>query len=396
MAVFSESKSPLTQVNQDMQPAKQDDVSFWWDALSGPLATLFQTNKYSDSQQLYYLRWLRQWIMPAMGPRPSPIDGKPHYGAWLTHDGSRLEYSLNWKEKKPDQTIRFTIEPTSREAGTPADPLNQLAARKLLTAMAKDLDGVDLTRFEIFHAETRVPNDAAEEIIAKNPPGAPLTGVWVAFDLERGGIVAKAYFLPHLKAILTGIPTKTIVFDAIRKCNGPAGSYDAPIAALDDYLKSFSAEDEPQVALLANDCVVDSPASRCKVYVHPTVPGTLAAAKDMFHLGGRLSGPATTAGLKAISDLWYLLFGLDSADPASDEKVVLPDGRKFLCVYEMRPTQEGEKSQAGPDIEVKLHIPGWRLGKTDTQVSALLEKWFQDHGHNDLAARYRADLTSTL
>ncbi|TIC99759.1 4-O-dimethylallyl-L-tyrosine synthase [Colletotrichum higginsianum] len=396
MAIPADVESPLRQVNQEIPSAAQDDAIFWWNALSQPMASLFQTNNYSAEQQLYYLRWFRQWIMPALGPQPNPADGKPHYGAWLTHDGSRLEYSLNWKEKKHEQTIRFTIEPASREAGTPADPLNQKAAKKLLTDMAKALDGIDLTRFDIFHDETRVPDDAADEIIAKNPPGAPLTGTWVAFDLERGAIVAKAYFLPHLKAIWSGIPTKTIVFDAIRRCNGPLGSYDAPIAALDAYLESFPAADAPQVVLLANDCVVDSPASRSKVYVHPSVPGSLAAAKDMFNLGGRLTGPATAKGLEAISDLWCLLFGLDRADPASEEKVVLPDGRKFLCVYEMRPTQEGQESQAGPDIEVKLHIPGWHLGKTDEEVNGLLEKWFSDHGHDDLAARYRADLASTF
>jgi DMATS type aromatic prenyltransferase len=393
MAASAEFNAPLTQVNQEIA-VKQDDIAFWWDALAQPLATLFKNQKYSEIQQLFYLRWFRQWIVPALGPAPD--DGKPHYGSWLTHDGSRLEYSLNWKEKKPDLTIRFTIEPASREAGTPADPLNQVAAKELLVAMSKEVQGIDLTRFNIFQSETKVPDSAAAKIVAKNPPGAPLTGVWVAFDLERGGIVAKAYFLPHLKAIWTGIPTKVIVFDAIRKCNGPFGSYDAPIAALDSYLSSFAPEDEPMVALLSNDCIPDSAASRAKVYVHPTVPGTLAAARDMFQMGGRLTGPATKAGLKAISELWCLLFGLDITDPTSEHKAVLPDGRKFLAVYEMRPTQEGEDSQAEPDIEVKLHIPGWRLDKTDTQVCGLLEKWFRTHGHHELADRYQADLASTL
>ncbi|KAI5918416.1 tryptophan dimethylallyltransferase-domain-containing protein [Camillea tinctor] len=385
-----QSSATLARVNEDLS-----DASFWWDALSQPLATLFQNQKYGEPQQLAYLRWFQKWIMPALGPRP--VNGQAHYGSWLTHDGSRLEYSMNWKEKKPEQTIRFTIEPASGEAGTPADPLNQLAAKQLLTAMAKEYDGIDLTRFEIFHQETRVPDELASAVVANNPPGAPLTGVWVAFDLEHSGeLTAKAYFLPHLKAVGTGIQPKDIAFSAIRKCNGPMGSYDAPLAALGAYLESFpTPETTPMVALLSNDCVPDSPASRCKVYVHPSVPGTLAAAKDMFHLGGRLTGPATTAGLAAISELWCLLFGLDPADPASEEKAVLPDGRKFLCVYEMRPTQEGQEDK-GVDIEVKLHIPGWRLDKNDEQVSVLLEQWFRKHGHPELAARYRDDLAATF
>lgn len=383
---FIKSLSTLDQVNQDIQTDRADQA-FWWGALGQPLATLFRTSQYSENDQLYYLRWFHQHIMPALGPRPS--HGKPHYGAWLTHDGSRLEYSLNWKERKLDQTIRFTIEPSSRQAGTAADPLNQRAAKDLLTAMVKEVPGIDLTRFDLFYSETRVPDDAADEIKEKNPLGAPLTGFWVAFDLERGGIVAKAYFLPHMKAVWTGIPTKTIVFDAIRKCNGSFGSYDGSIAALDSYLESFSSEEAPAVVLLSNDCVVDSHASRVKVYVHASI-GSLAHAKDMFHLGGRLKGPIVSEGLKAVEDLWYHLFGLDKSDPDAEGKVLLPDGRKFLCVYEMRPTQEG------PDMEVKLHIPGWRLGKTDTEISELLSSWFKAHGHQDLATRYQPDLASAL
>ena len=380
---------PFDQVNQEIQSNKADQV-FWWGALGQSLATLLKTSQYGDKEQLYYLRWFQQWIMGSLGPRP--VDGKPHYGSSFTYDGSPVEYSLNWKEKKVDQTIRFTTEPCSRKAGTAADPLNQLVAKDLLTAMAKDMSGIDLTRFNLFLSETHVPDEAADEVLSKLPPGHPRARVLVAFDLERGGIVAKAYFNPALKAICTGTPTKTVVFDAMRKCNGPAGSYDASTEVLDGYFETFGAGEAPQIFMLSNDCVIDSPASRIKVYVIAPV-NTLAKAKDVFHLGGRLSGPAIAAGLKAVGDFWCHLFGLSNSDPDIDDKEVLAGGTRCVFVFEMRPTTEGQK---GSDIEVKMHMPASWLGKTDAQVCEVLSTWFRNHGHPDLAVRYQPDLVSAL
>jgi hypothetical protein len=113
----------------------------------------------------------------------------------------------------------------------------------------------------------------------------------------------------------------------------------------------------------------------------------------MFHLGGRLSGSAVAEGLEVVDNWWRHLFGLSRSDPDYENKVVLADGHLFLCVYEMRPKKEVE---AGSDIEVKLHIPSWRIGKTDAEISELLSSWFRNHGHDDLAARYEPDLASAL
>lgn len=380
---------PFDQVSQEAQ-SNREDQDFWWGALGQSLATLLKTNQYGDQKQLYYLRWFHQWIMSSLGPRP--IDGKAHYGSSFVYDGSPVEYSMNWKEKKVDQTIRLTTEPCSRKSGTAADPLNQLAAKDLLTAMAKHLIGIDLTRFNIFLSETHVPDEAADEVLSKLPPGVPRARVLVAFDLERGDIVAKAYYNPALKAISTGTPTKTVVFDAIRKCSGPAGSYDASVEVLDGYLETFDAGEGPHIFTLSNDCVVDSPASRIKVYVIAPI-NNLTKAKDVFHLGGRLSGPTIEGGLKAVGEFWSHIFGLGSSDSDIDDKEILAGESKCVFVFEMRPTTKGQK---GSNIEVKMHMPASWLGKTDAQVCEVLSTWFQNHGSPDLAGRYQPDLVSAL
>ncbi|KAJ8108563.1 hypothetical protein OPT61_g8088 [Boeremia exigua] len=379
----------LDQVNQEVR-SNSEDEAFWWHILSEPLASLLQANQYSTEVQLHYLRWFQKCIPSALGPRP--IDGKPYYGSWITHDLSPLEYSLNWKEKSAKQIIRFTIEPVARQAGTAADPLNQLSAKEFLTGLSSDLPDLDLARFNQFLDATNVPNDGVEDANAKHPAHFPRTRVWVAFDLEHSGTpVAKAYFLPHWLAIQSGVSTNTIVSDTVRACKGSDGlSWSGSMAVIDSYLSTFTRpEDAPQMVLLSNDCVVDTPDSRLKVYFRCSTD-TLNKVKDVFHLGGLLKGSNIAVSLKAISELWCHLFGLDSSDPAAADKVCIGE-HKCHFVYEMRPDKSSE-----PDMDVKFHIPMWQLGKTDTEISDLLASWFASHGHSDLAARYQSDLKAAL
>ncbi|CAN8106532.1 unnamed protein product [Discula destructiva] len=378
----------LSQLDQEIHQDNKDR-DFWWGALSEPLASLLQANQYSKDVQLSYLRWFHTWVLPALGPRP--VDGKPFYGSWITHDLSPLEYSLNWKEKSAKTTVRFTLEPVTKHAGTAADPINQLGAQEFLNSISADVPGLDLTRFHEFVKATNVPEDCIDDAIAKHPSHFPRSRVWIAFDLEHSGsLVAKAYYLPHWLAIQSGISANTIIFDAIRASNTAAhgASYDGSIAAIESYLSTQ--QNAPQVGLLANDCVADTAGSRLKVYFRSAVD-TLAGAKDMYHLGGRLKGPTVAAALKGISDFWYHLFGLDGSDPTSDDKICVAGEHKCIFVYEMRSTQGSE-----PDLDVKFHIPMWQLGKTDAQLSDLLASWFESHGDHDLAGRYKSDLETAF
>ncbi|KAK7745572.1 hypothetical protein SLS53_003072 [Cytospora paraplurivora] len=342
------------------------------------------------ADQVNYLGWFLRRITPALGPRP--LDGKPHWGSSFTPDGSPLEYSLNWKQKTHRQTVRFTIEPVGEAAGSAADILNQLAAKDALTGMTDEVPGLDLQRFILLSSETGVPNEAGQEVLAKLPSGHPKVLTLLAFDLEGGNIVAKAYYNPGPKALLTGKPTKAIVFDAIRKCNGPQGSYSAGVQVLDDYLASYSAAEQPQVFLLANDCVVDSPASRLKVYVSTPIT-TLAAASKAITLKGRLSGPAIEPVVNAVEEFWEHLFGLSSTDAVTQDREVLPPDSRGVLVYEIRPTIAGSKDA---DVEVKLHMPPSWLGNTDAEVCKVLSSWFEKHGHPELASSYQQKLVSAL
>ncbi|KAL8942497.1 MAG: hypothetical protein Q9216_001641 [Gyalolechia sp. 2 TL-2023] len=379
----------LDEVNQETR-SDSEDRAFWWEAMSGTLATLLQANQYSDEAQRHYLRWFHKWVPPALGPRP--INGKPYYGSWLTHDLSPFEFSINWKEKSRKQIIRFTFEPTTKQAGTAADPINQLGTKEFMKTISNVVPGLDLTRFNQFLEATNVPSDGVDDAIAKHPPNFPRCRAVAAFDLEHSGdLMVKSYFLPHWRSLQSGIPTKTIISDTVRACNGPDGlSYDGSLDAITSYLSTFEGqEDAPLAWLLSNDCVADTPGMRLKVYVLSEAD-SLTKLNDMYNLGGRLKGSHIAASLEGIRDLWYHLFGLSGSDATAKDKVCV-DKMKCVFVYEMRSTHGSE-----PDLDVKLHIPMWQLGKSDGELSEMMASWFESHGHPNFAARYQSDLNKAF
>lgn len=187
MSVSTLPASNLPFNRADVQSSHDEDKAFWWSVTGQTFATMLQTSKYNELDQLKYLEWFQQWIVGSFGP--APVDGRPYYSSSFTYDGSPLEYSLNWKEKKMNrETIRFTIEPSSLASGTSADRLNQLAAKDLLTDMGKQVPGIDMAKFNMFLEHFSVPNDSVDSILQKFPPQVPKLLVLTAFDLENGDI----------------------------------------------------------------------------------------------------------------------------------------------------------------------------------------------------------------
>jgi DMATS type aromatic prenyltransferase len=381
------------QVSQELQSEHDDDQSFWWGMFGQSLATLLKTAGYNEAGQLENMRWFHRWVPRSLGPRP--VNGKPHYPSTMTNDGSPLEYSLNWKEKKPTQLIRFTAEPMSHETGRPVDALNRAAARNLLASMAKEVPGIDLNRFDILMAATQVPEDKMEQVQSQLSPNHLEMRVVCAYDLEDGGLVAKCYINPEPRAVYDSTSTNTVAFDAVSKCDGPHGSYNASAEAVRNYLSSFDGPGAPKIMLMAIDCVADSPKSRIKLYSQSPVT-TLASALDRFTLGGRLSGPVIEGGLEAIRSFWCHRFGFDRSNLTTEKlnEECMPAGSWMLFVYEMRPVKHDQKQE--PEIEVKMHMPATWLGQTDTEIGQVLSTWFAKNGHSHLASRYLKDLALAL
>lgn len=378
----SDIQSPFDLVVQSLGFPNEDE-EFWWRATASSLYRLLANCEYTKENQLAHLLWYHRFIIPALGPRPR-IGVKPRFQPCPVFDGSACELSINWKELDPARTVRFTIEATGPEAGTAIDPFNQEETKILLRSMAKEVPDLDLKQFEHFANELFISSEAAETLIPKIPAGTPLSQVWVAFDLLRGKVLAKVYFMPILKWIQTQTPTKTLVFDAARKCNGKYGSYDTSIALLDSYLESFPSGKGPSIEMVAIDCV-DSPNSRIKFYLRTAV-NTLGKAKETYALGGRLSGEVIELGLKALSKLWPILFRLKGDDIENVE--VFPKGS--YCGYAI-------EAKSGSDVpDVKIHIPIRKSSGTDAQIRDSLATWFVYRGQDKFAAAYKKDLAAAL
>jgi DMATS type aromatic prenyltransferase len=359
-----------------------DDATFWWQTTGLPLGRLLTVSDYSEQDQQSHLTWYRRFIAPALGPRP--IHGvQPRFQPCPVYDGSPCELSTNFKERSPDRTVRFTIEATGHKSGTPADPFNQDETTRLLRSMVDYVPGLDLHQFDIFSQALFFSPEAAGALLPRVPKGTPLSQVWLAFDLHRGGtILAKVYFMPILKWIDSGTPTKDLVFAAARACIRH-GSYDEPVRLLDDFLGQEAGTFV--VEMVAIDCV-DSPDARIKAYLRTNV-NTLGRAKHVLTLGGRLTGAAVTKGLTALSELWPILFRLGSAADAESAEI-FPEGSYCGCAVEMRVGRE--------DPETKLHIPVRKIAGTDAQICESLASWFQKRGHGKFAMAYKDDLARVL
>lgn len=358
------------------------DQQFWWQATGPSLSRLLALSGYTEKDQRSHLQWYRRFITAALGPRPIP-GTKPLFQPCPVFDGSACELSINFKERSPERVVRFTIEATSSEAGTNADPFNQEETPKLLRSMVGHIDSLDLYQFNIFVEKFFFAPEDAAVLLPRVPQGTPLSQVWLAFDLLRGGdILTKVYFMPILKWIETGVSTKDLVYDAARKCN-KYGSYERPIQLLDGFL--CERDVSPVVEMVAIDCI-DSPDARIKVYLR-TGANTLAEAKHLFTLGGRLSGELVDQGLEALSKLWPLLFRLQEG--ASLENIeVFPAGSYCGCAVEMRTDFD--------EPETKLHIPVRKIQGTDAQLCESLSNWFRMCGHGEFSARYKGDLEMVL
>lgn len=238
----------------------------------------------------------------------------------------------------------------------------------LLRALAEEDASVSLKRFELFAERLFIKKEDALELAVRIPSGTPRSQVWMAFDLLRdGGVMAKVYFMPVLKMIQSGVETKTLVFEAARACE-EYGSFDQSIRVLEGYFGDFGEGLGPVVEMVG------------------TSVDTLAKAKKAFSLGGRLKGEEIVEGIKALEELWPILFRIDASE--AEEATIFPPGSYCGNAIEMKP------GAAFP--EVKLHIPVRKIEGTDAQLCESLSKWFARRGHGEFAASYKKELQAAL
>ena len=176
-----------------------------------------------------------------------------------------LDVSVNYQENSKC-AFRMTMEQVGIHAGTESDPVNELAAKQLLQNLDRMQTGADLTWFDHFeqivvkNSDARRHQDTIQSITCKSQH---VVGV----DFQDGPFTVKAYVSPLLSSAMTGVlGEKTYVsFD----CKRPTES-------------------------------------RIKIYSALWV-SSLEEVRDLWTLGGRLTGPMIEEGFAIVEKAWHLL-----------------------------------------------------------------------------------------
>lgn len=362
------------------------DEEFWWQSTGYGLGHLLAQAAYTPDQQDRYLQFHRRFILPSLGPRPV-VGKKFNSGGLICADGSSLEPSINWKETdKSKRLIRFAMTATSAQAGTPADPFSQVETSGLLKNVQTVAPSLSLKHYTIFAKELLIRSQDQDALLARIGDDIPRVTIWVAFDLKHDDEpTAKVYFIPILKMLETGRHTNDLFYNAAFKC-GPA--YHEPINAVKSYIDSFknTSSRVPYTELIALDCV-EGPGARIKSYLR-TAFTTLAGARNLYTLGGRITGEDVEHGLEALSQLWPILFRIPQGEDI-ENKIVWPGDFGLGASVELKP------GKAQP--EVKIHFPPHAIQSyTDRELAGALSDWFRSCGHVEFADSYESDLDTAL
>ena len=183
----------------------------------------------------------------------------------------------------------------------------------------------------------------------------------------------KAYFLPQVRAQMTGIRTMDILTDTINDLG-----LDLPWSKITSYFATLPVEFKVEPVIVAVDCVSDDE-NRFKVYVR-TQATNLSALCDMLILGGRLKGPAIDSTLTKLRQIWRALFGpISDMTPVKHKRSNIgPTG--FLFYYEMT------LRNASPIP--KIYIPASRFLESDAHVAQVMSQF--------VGSNYYDDVQSTL
>lgn len=212
-----------------------------------------------------------------------------------------LDVSINYQENSKC-AFRMTMEPVGIHAGTETDPVNELAAKQLLQNLDRMQTGADLTWFDHFeqivvkNSDARRHQDTIQSITCKSQH---VVGV----DFQDGPFTVKAYVSPLLSSAMTGTSFLEVMFGSLRSLTEKM-SLRLDLKPVEDYLtgKDGVLGEKTYVSF---DCKRPTE-SRIKIYSALWV-SSLEEVRDLWTLGGRLTGPMIEEGFAIVEKAWHLL-----------------------------------------------------------------------------------------
>jgi tryptophan 7-dimethylallyltransferase len=328
-----------------------------------------------------------QFVLPAFGPRPQ-WNNTPFWRSFMTDDFSPIEYSWNFTAKQ-ESTIRFAIEPISVLAGTAEDPFNQIAPAGFLERTKSLGSDVDLSWYNTLADALYVKRDVSASAQQQLSPRETASQAFVGFDLNRQGKLApKVYMMPNVKAAESGTSPLELVTAALRRIDDQGANILTAWKVVQSYIRSQPAGSTPAVEIISFDCVgPQSPSARMKNM-------SLAVAKDMFTLGGRVVTEDTPRALDSLEELWRLLLNIPLQSPEDAE--VSPRNESHVNHRTGGVIFNYELTPGSPIPEPKLYIPVRHYANCDLAIAEGLAAFFRRQGWASHGDSYVGSVTKIL
>lgn len=344
---------PLSKVAT--QGAVDPHQQYWYVTVGHALAAFLVGAGYSHEDQVNMLHHFARMVTPYLGV--SPISGLPCWKSFMTDNHTPIELSWDFHTGVEQPTIRYSIEPISLDAGTPADPNNDRGPAAFKQSLTRTFPNIDLTLFDHFQTAFSTERGAKD-----GPEDHPSTMFW-AFDLKGGEIMNKAYFFPRPVAYARNQSVLAVISDAIKSAPGwRSGNLDS-FDTFVDYVNQRS-DLAIEMDMVALDLVrVES--SRLKIYFRDRRT-SFQAVRDTMSLGGRVLWPSPDVeeGMGKLRRLWDALLGTQNV--ADDIPLPYKDHRTAGILYNV----EFRRNTDMP--KVKVYIPVRHYAKNDQHVARTL------------------------
>ena len=336
-----------------------------------------------------------------MGARPTS-NGKPsQFSSFITDDLSPFELSWSWGKKKP--TVRFLIEAVGAESGLPSDPFNQKRTLEFVENLRISKPDIDWSWFDHFFKTLLVTNTPEQPKNNKtwqryNPfsksfwdTGAShrpyetslrslghRSSIFIAFDLQRGKLLVKPYFLPEIRAIQTGKTPLQVISEGLRSFEHSKMSIPA-LDVMEEFVRSDPEGSLLKFLAIAPDCI-EPTQSRLKIYcrsAHTSFDSVCA----IMTLGGQIRNPLWESSMKDLRKLWYLALGLDEDFPTSAELPI-----NDHCTAGIMYNIDIKPGTAMP--EPKVYIPLKHYSRNDLNAAQGLSRFLKDQGRSGYTEGY--------
>ncbi|KAK6189528.1 hypothetical protein LQW54_013174 [Pestalotiopsis sp. IQ-011] len=352
---------------------------FWWQEISHPFVSLMQSAGYSSGNQDHYVEFVKQFIIPSLGPRPAVTESGtrlPHFDSFCSDDFSPLE--LSWNVGPKTSKIRIGFEPIGPHAGTAKDPFNQDEPTVVMSRLLHHKKGpIDGQLWEFFVKHLHVDAKHAHDIVSRMAPNEHMTTNTISFDLVGQHPSPKVYFYTIPISLLKDAPAGEIMTDLIPELPmNLAPSFEQVRDFVFDYKRQRDNENILRLELISFDAVAPTE-SRLKVYLR-TQETCRVRVNEVYTLGGRLQGPEIDAGVELIRCFYEHVLGV----PGDADDLPPSRHRTAGIIFNM----ELAHDRAAP--VPKVYVPVRHYGGTDLRIAQSLSGFFRACGLGDLADTY--------